>query len=160
MVEVVDSKDNTGKKLVSNAIKHIISNKNDEVWVVYDKDSYDKHTETFYAARRKNINIAFSSIAFEEWILLHYKYTTRSFRSSDDIIRYMRKEKFIDYKKSSTSVFSETSDKLEVAKDNAKRLRKHQESSNPENTPVYEFNPYTNINELIEEVQELVKKKR
>lgn len=160
MAEVVDSKDNTGKKLVSNAIKHIKNNKNDEVWVVYDKDSYDKHAETFATARAKNIKIAFSSISFEEWILLHYKYTAHFFSSSGDIIKYMKNHGWIDYKKSSASVFNETCDKLEFAKENAKKLQVHQRTSNPENTPVYELNPYTDVNELIEEIQKLVKKKR
>ena len=52
---------NEAKSLVEDAPK-------DEVWAVFDKDGYTKHTEALNMARKQKprVNIAFSSISFEQ----------------------------------------------------------------------------------------------
>jgi len=48
-----------------------------EVWAVFDKDGHPNHEEAFNLATNltngKKVNIAFNSIAFEYWILLHFE---------------------------------------------------------------------------------------
>jgi hypothetical protein len=51
----------------------------DELWVVFDKDGYTKHKEAFELAKENKINIAFSSISFETWVLLHFERNNKSF---------------------------------------------------------------------------------
>lgn len=58
----------------------------DEVWAVFDKDGHPQHREAFELAENeiegKKVNIAFSSIAFEYWILLHFERNTSVFEKS------------------------------------------------------------------------------
>ena len=57
----------------------------DEVWVVFDKDGYTKHEEVFELAKNgaREVKIAFSSIAFEHWALLHFTKCSTAFPKSD-----------------------------------------------------------------------------
>lgn len=56
----------------------------DEVWSVYDKDGHTHHAQArAFAAEKeiegKKINIAYSSIAFELWYLLHFESIVEAF---------------------------------------------------------------------------------
>ncbi len=159
-VRVIDSKKNTGKELVDAAIKEKKEFPDDVAWVVYDKDGYSKHGETFNRAKKKNINIAFSSISFEYWILLHYEYSTAQFLKSDDVIKYLKDKGYIDYSKSSQDIFLITQELLPDALKNAKSIQKYQKDVNPPDTPVYTLNPYSDIDTLIEAVQDLEVKQK
>lgn len=154
-ISLVPTEKNTGKELVLEAAEKLKSEyKNiDEAWVVYDQDGYTKHAETFCIAKDNGVKIAFSATAFEYWILLHFEYTTAFFPKSEDIIKYMKKEKYIDYAKKDGDVYNRIADKLEFAKDNARKLRKDKEKTDF-GKPVYELNPYTDVDVLISEIQE------
>ncbi|MBF4515846.1 RloB domain-containing protein [Flavobacterium sp. ANB] len=58
----------------------------DEVWAVYDKDGHASHQEAVELAQNrinnKNVNIAFNSISFEYWILLHFESNPTVFQKS------------------------------------------------------------------------------
>lgn len=58
----------------------------DEVWAVYDKDGHASHQEAIELAQNiindKKINIAFNSISFEYWILLHFENNSTAFQKS------------------------------------------------------------------------------
>src|ERR1017187_5367603 len=65
-----------GKEMVEQAksLKGTAKKENNEykeIWVVFDKDNYTKHHEAFTQAKGNKINIAFSSVSFEYWFLLH-----------------------------------------------------------------------------------------
>ena len=153
-IELAPTKYNTGRELVEEASKKIDKKfKNiDEAWVVYDQDGYSLHKETFEFAKEKGVKIAFSATAFEFWILLHYEYTTKQFPKSEDIIKELKDKDFIDYAKNSKDVYSLTKEKLSVAKQNAKKIRIEVEKYDG-NKKIYERNPYTNLDLLIEEIQ-------
>lgn len=57
-----------------------------EVWAVFDKDGHPNHEEAFNLASKnisgKKVNIAFTSIAFEYWILLHFEFNDTAFVKS------------------------------------------------------------------------------
>jgi YHS domain-containing protein len=57
-----------------------------EVWAVFDKDGHPNHEEAFELASTdiagKKVNIAFTSIAFEYWILLHFESNHTAFVKS------------------------------------------------------------------------------
>lgn len=154
-IKLVPTEKNTGRELVLEAAKLLPKDhfKNiDEAWVVYDQDGYTKHAETFEIAKSKGVKIAFSATSFEYWILLHFEYTTAFFPKSDDIIKYMKKSEYIDYSKSDRDVYSKISDRLETAKRRALRVRADKEKTDF-GTPIYELNPYTDIDILISEIQ-------
>ena len=58
----------------------------EEVWAVFDDDGRSKTEDAFQLAREKVkgkvVNIAFSSIAFEHWILLHFERNANAFKKS------------------------------------------------------------------------------
>lgn len=153
-IELAPTKYNTGRELVEEASKKIDKKfKNiDEAWVVYDQDGYSLHKETFESAKEKGVKIAFSATAFEFWILLHYEYTTKQFPKSEDIIKKLKDKNFIDYAKNSKDVYFLTKEKLPNAKQNAKKIRIEVEKYDG-NKKIYERNPYTNLDLLIEEIQ-------
>lgn len=153
-IELAPTKYNTGRELVMEASKKIDRKFKDidEAWVVYDQDGYTLHKETFEMAKQKNVKIAFSATAFEFWILLHFEYATKHFSKSEDIIQELKDKKFIDYAKNSKDVYSLTKEKLPNAKQNAGKIRIEVEKYDGDKK-VYKRNPYTNLDLLIEEIQ-------
>ncbi len=149
------TKYNTGRELVEDAAKRIDKKfKNiDEAWVVYDQDGYTLHKETFELAKEKKVKIAFSATAFEFWILLHYEYTTKHFPKSEDIIKELKSKQYIIYEKKSRNVYFLTKKYLSNAIQNAKKIRVEVEKYDG-NKKIYERNPYTNLDLLIEEIQD------
>src|SRR6186713_2987315 len=65
----------------------------DEVWVVFDRNGYTKHKKAFDLAAEpvngKRVHIAFSSIAFEHWVLLHFEKSNRAFVKSAAIVQLL-----------------------------------------------------------------------
>ena len=76
-----------------------------------------------------------------------------------DIVSYLNSRGYIDYDKSSQNIFNLTKEFLEngTATENAERIQKHQKQANCNHFKVYEWNPYTNINELIGSIFEMQK---
>ena len=153
-IELAPTKYNIGRELVEEASKKIDRKFKDidEAWVVYDQDGYTLHKETFESAKEKGVKIAFSATAFEFWILLHYEYTTKQFPKSEDIIKELKDKKFIDYAKNSKDIYYLTKEKLPDAKRNSKKIRTAVENYDGDKK-IYERNPYTNLDLLIEEIQ-------
>ncbi len=153
ILEDVDK--NTGKELVKyiNKIREKDGISSDTAWVVYDKDGYTKHSETFNLAKKLNVNIAFSSISFEMWILLHFEYTSRSFKKSEEVINYLISKKYIIYSKNQEDVYNKIKNNLPDAILNARKLKKHHMNSAPQNSKIYNLNPYSNLDELIDQIQ-------
>ncbi|WP_329806395.1 RloB family protein [Flavobacterium facile] len=58
----------------------------DEVWAVYDKDGHAAHEQAFDLTNNviegKKVNVAFNSIAFEYWVLLHFESNSTAFQKS------------------------------------------------------------------------------
>lgn len=59
----------------------------EETWAVFDRNGHPAHVQAFQLARepvwQKQVNIAFSSIAFEHWILLHFEKNATAFVKSE-----------------------------------------------------------------------------
>jgi len=98
-----------------------------------------------------NVKIAFSSISFETWILLHFGYTTRAFDKSEKIISYLKHKYNFDYSKKDYETFNKIKDKTEIAIANAKKVNKVITEGHP-NSKIYELNPYTDVYKLIAEL--------
>lgn len=149
-VEIVETKQNTGRELVKKA-NECKEFDHDEAWVVYDKDGYTKHPETFELARVKEVNIAFSAISFEMWVLLHFRYSTTSFAKSENVIRYMKEENLFEYSKNMDDMYQaiiKAGGSLETAMKNAKKIQKCQFESHASDKR-YDFDAYTDVDQLI-----------
>jgi hypothetical protein len=152
----------------------------DELWVVFDKNGYTKHSEAFALAEgdglRKKVNIVFSSIAFEHWVLLHFEKCATSFVKSDCkdakehslfcgtnqhnqdcqgircVAGYIRQNGFCkDYSKSNNySFYFNYKDKTGNAVKNAAWLRfKMTQKLVDKGGKIYEINPYTDVDILV-----------
>lgn len=137
---------------------------NDE-FIYYDKTNKVSEKD-FYINWKENINIAYSSIAFENWILLHFEKNKTTFENPQEIINYIT-QNFAEYDKGlgnernnrinayeclKSEPFSknrrheiEVVDKVSAAIENAVWLRF---SINENNIELAKRNPYTNVDEL------------
>lgn len=151
-VSVIDTKKNTARELVREA-KKLKETERDQVWAVFDKDGYTLHPQAFDQARANNIKIAFSSISFEYWLLLHFEYTTRAFTRCDELVIYLEHEHGYHYDKADPLTYENTKSSIPEAKTRALRCRDYQLQGNPAGTPVFQMNPYTNIDELVSAIE-------
>ena len=134
-------------KLAKQEIKNY-----DEVWAVFDKDGYTKHEKAFDDADKHGIKLAFSSIAFEHWILLHYEQNRTAFPKSQNVIDYLEHEGyFIGYsKKAEISIYPRLKDLTQTAIENAAWLRREMANNLAAcDDKIYELNPYTTVDELV-----------
>lgn len=154
-VEVVDTEYTSCVQLVREAASRKRSSgytRGDEFWVVVDKDGYTHHEQCFDNAKGKGIKIAFSAVAFEFWVLLHFEYTTGSFRNSDALIRRLRTAHGIAYEKNMDGLYALLQGRETKAKARAQRIRDHHKASSPGQRP-YGLDPYTDVDKLVQSIQ-------
>jgi hypothetical protein len=153
-VEIGKTEKNTPFELVQEIVKKQKDEKKkrnayDELWVVFDKDGHPKMNETFQAAKKEGVKIAFSSISFEFWILLHFEKTTKAFSKCDQLITYIESQNHMkEYEKNLTDVYNKTKDKLEIAFHNAEFVRNQMKTANS-GANVFTLNTYTNVDDLV-----------
>ena len=142
------------KGLVEEAIK---AKKNspskDKFWVVYDAEDLSlgnkvqAHANAYQAAQHNGINIAFSAICFEIWLLLHYTPNPptcqQPARATKELQKYIK-----NYKKGDLNILTTLQDRLATARLNANNLITRQQANNPD-IPMYKQNPYTTVHQLI-----------
>lgn len=160
-------------KYVRKAREELVDGTFDEAWAVFDRDNHPSHPEAFELAEpdenNLRVNIAFSSIAFEEWILMHFERSSKAFEKSvrrqgrvsfdcgtgthpQDcggnrcVIGYLRSKHYVhENPKKSPGIFTLLSERLEIARLNAAWLR----AVNHSELPIYERNPYTDVDKLV-----------
>ena len=124
----------------------------DEMWIVFDCDQHPHKPEAFKEAAENGIGIAYSSISFETWILLHFIYSARAYASCDELIKVLDKYYSNGYDKAMNNLFEETAgaghSRLLSAIANAKRLNREMLKVN-NGKAIHELNPYTNVHELL-----------
>jgi len=135
IILVEDTNKNTPVQLVEVAVKHkTVGNKGDVYWVVFDREaitkySHDLHLKAKALANKHNIEIAFSNVCFELWLLLHLKYSTASYESCDDLLaksdlKKLLKKKGIDnYDKGYAFLFDALKNDISDALKNAKQVK-------------------------------------
>ena len=124
----------------------------DEMWIVFDCDQHARKSETFDGAAEDGIGVAYSSISFETWILLHFTYSTRAYGSCDELRKVLDRHYPNGYDKAMNNLFEETAGadhaRLLTAIANARRLTREMRKVNAEK-PICELNPYTNVHDLL-----------
>jgi len=146
-----------------------------EAWAIFDKDYHPRHKEAFNLAKNKvnekEVQIAFSSISFEHWILLHFEKNITAFNKSECknakkkvincglklgnkldckgsrcISGYLKFKKYLpNYsKKSQIDLYSLLKDKTKTAISNTSWLR-----SKISGTPIFDLNPYCTVDILV-----------
>ncbi len=152
----------------------------EEVWAVFDRNGHPAHEQAFALAAKtiegKPVRIAFSSIAFEQWVLLHFEQNAMAFVKSeckqdgrhlgcgtdthaDDcrgnrcVSGYMRVRQYIPCSTKSRS--TEFQELLANLASPAFRHRAYENAAwlrfavSPDAARPYLTNPYSNVDELV-----------
>ncbi len=139
--------------LVEEAKKRIKKEKSaypyDSVWVVFDKDTHPSIPRAFDIARSNNppINIAFSNICFEYWVLLHFEQTNRSFQNCDALVSYFGQRRYINYQKTKNNYLL-LKPRLDIALRNAMWLRELNQFDIDSGIHPMNLNAYTDFDRL------------
>lgn len=149
------------KSLVNDAKKIKQGNPADEVWVVYDaesegqRDVNSQHAPAWQNAKDMNINLAISSVSYEFWIFLHYKYSTKFFNESNDLEKYIRENHCAEYDKADVNIYIKLKGRLEEARKNAKKLEQFNITNNSDKK-AYTINPYTDFHKLLQAIDDFI----
>lgn len=133
----------------------VVQKKN--MWIVFDRDAHKKIQNVFNDNCSSGVNIAFSSISFETWLLMHLTYTTKAFNCADALCKHevfearLPKYETLTYEEAQKLV----REKLNIAIKNSKQLCKTAKANDPKKQ-IYEHNPYTNFYELLEAIDSFV----
>jgi len=163
--EIVDGSKTDPVNMVKEAKKSQKSY--DEVWVVFDKDR-DRDIQNFQSielASKSKIKVAFSSISFEEWVLLHFEKSTTAFQRSDCESRgqqctcngsicastYLKLNHYPTYVKGKAKLYDDLSSNRDIALEYAAWLKYHHSPI----TNYHLLNPYTSVDNLVSQLFEL-----
>lgn len=140
---------NAAKEEYKKALKAKIPAKDIHVWAVFDRDGHANLKQAIKNALDSNINVGYSSVCFEYFILLHFEKCTRPFTNCDEIIKYLRDNYSQDYSKRNNH-FNILKAKFQDTVDNSYwLLQKHWKNEEKEGVLIADINPYSDVSELL-----------
>jgi len=157
-VSVLQSGNSDCKGVVKEAVKKAKKEKFEKVFVVFDHDNQSNRKEAFELARKNNFTVIFSSICFEYWYLLHFKRTTKVYSSEAHLESDLKKNNDMkNYQKNDKNHYNILKDKTDIAIENTQNLKIFCKE-NLSSTPIYNWNPYTNVDDLVSYILSQAKK--
>lgn len=153
MIEIVGSGKNT-ESLVNHTIKLKTKNSYDEVWCVFDRDSFSQQqvNNAFQLMRANSFNHAYTNEAFELWYLLHFCYLDARISRTDYCDR-LSKHLGVDYKKNDPKIYEVLKPFQDNAIRNATRLYNQMTSGG---AFIQNSAPITTVHELVVHLNDLV----
>ncbi len=132
--------------------------KSENIWGVFDKDSFDDFNKTIIDCTEKGYKVAWSNPCFEIWFLMHFNLYNNSMTTSSVIEK--TKEVFkqtynIDYEKNNENLFELLESKLHIAKSNSNK-RKEYCKEEIKNKNFDKMNPCTNVDELVSFLEKFI----
>jgi len=124
-------------RLVKYAINESKRNDYDQVWCVFDKDSFpkDNFNNAVQLAQNNDFGIAYSNESFELWYILHFEYLNSQItrdqyiKKLNNIFKSKKDEGFPDsYKKNDPNIYRILKPYQHVALKNAQNLSNNYES--------------------------------
>lgn len=166
VISVPDVKFNTPIALVEEAIRLKNSrdtSPDDEFWVVYDREAVAKYSHALHNQARgkalsNNVNIAFSNICFELWLLQHFGYRNTPYSCCDDLLKNsplksdLLKLGITDYEKGNPHLFSKLQPGIARARARAEALNKESLLTAGTNTQPHTLSSYTDIHLLLDAI--------
>ena len=155
-VKFPTSTDTDPVRIVQAAVQYIRDEEIDQdngdlVFCVVDTDTdprkQNEINKAVKIADKHQVKMILSNPCFEIWFLQHYKYSTRSFATSDEVIREL-KNHIPDYKKN-VSVYAKIKDKQSDAIENAGKLEKYHEDLGRKKYDM-ECNPSTEVYKIVD----------
>lgn len=132
--------------LMENAIERKEKGNYEQIWVVFDKDSFSDHqfNRAFDLAKgHNNIVACWSNECFELWYLLHFHFWNTGI-GRKDLVKKLKTLLKGGYDKSDTSMYSKLYDKMDQAIENGERLA----FKNGEAGTIHD-NPSTHVQRLV-----------
>jgi hypothetical protein len=141
-------------KLVESAKELKKQDDYDQVWCVFDRDSWtvEDFKNAINNAEVQGFKVAYSNEAFELWYVLHFEFLHTGIPRND----YKKKLTSLlrqPYKKNSDTIYDELFEKQYIAIQNAEKLLKQYEPHNPEKD-----NPSTTVHLLVQELNKFIHK--
>jgi hypothetical protein len=153
-----------------------------EIWAIYDKDGHPDHEKAYGISIDKSVcekivNIGFSSISFEEWILMHFEYCEIGFlksqcRDSDKksfncgaktnendcngencVVGRIVCKQFINYNNSKFFDYNDYNPGLHLALKNALKSREEAKDK----VHFYNNNPYVSLDRIVFKLKHIEK---
>lgn len=153
---VLKPKDNSPFGIVKQAKKEYqaathakIPKKDIEIWAVFDRDLHADIDKALSMAKANHINVGYSNICFEFWILLHFEKSTKPFVTCADVIRVLKSRYLTNYEKKANHYEILSSKMSDALNNNNWLLNKHWKHELNGSIPK-ELNPYTNVCKLVE----------
>jgi hypothetical protein len=140
----------TGKNtlsLVVDARKYAEQDDYNQIWVVFDLDSFppDDFNSAIEQAQNAGFQAAYSNEAFELWYVLHFDYMDSAI-SREQYIDILN-EKVGKYRKNDLTMYDKLQPRQETALRNARRLMENYSPHNPA-----QDNPCTTVHQLVDEL--------
>jgi RloB-like protein len=140
-------------KLVDKAIEQKNPEEYDQIWCVFDRDSW---TETDFHNAIKNakdadIEIAYSNESFELWYILHFEFLNTGIPRSD-YLKKLDRHLGQKYAKNSDDIYDKLLEHQPNAIKNAENLLKKYQPCNPAND-----NPSTTVHRLVQELNKFLR---
>lgn len=137
--------------LVKQALKLRRKTHYDQVWCVFDRNSFPvkNFNAALALAREKEIQVAYSNEAFELWYVLHFEYLNSGISRKDYIVK-LESNLGHPYAKNSESIYKELYTRQAIAIQNARKLLAEYRPPDPVND-----NPSTTVHWLVDELKNL-----
>jgi len=121
----------------------------DFAWVVFDKEGHENMAKAFNDATnfKPQINIGFTVICFEYYVLLYFVKTTTFYRRCDDLITELNKH-LPNYKKAS-NLYKELQDRIETGIKNSEWAFNQSKALLQSGRKPYELSYFSNIHILM-----------
>jgi hypothetical protein len=139
-------------KLVQSAKELKKQEDYDQVWCVFDRDSWtvEDFSNAIKNANDQGFKVAYSNEAFELWYVLHFEFLNTGIPRKD----YLRKLTSLlgrTYQKNSETIYDELFEKQSIAIRNAENLLKQYDPHNP-----VRDNPSTTVHLLVLELNRFI----
>jgi hypothetical protein len=137
------------KSLVERTIKLAEDNSYDQVWCVYDKNSFSiqDFNESIRWAHSLGFKVAYSNEAFELWFVLHFCFLDTA-QNRDSLIRILNELFPNGYEKNAPTIYDALEHLQEIAIKNAATLLDQYNPINPGRD-----NPSTTVHLLVQELR-------
>ena len=138
--------------IVRDAINRMQHADYDQVWCVFDRDSFpvENFNNALSLASERDIRVAYSNEAFELWYLLHFDFHDTAVSRQTYKTRLSQKFGF-EYAKNSPDIYELLEDKQQIAIRNATRLL---DGYGEQHRPAYD-NPCTTVHLLVQELNKV-----
>lgn len=114
------------------------------VWLFFDHDNSPQLQAALQLVEKHKLQIAYTSICFEHWLILHYENCGRAFQNAHEAIHYLRKF-WPGYHKTRSKSFEVLRDRMELAVERANLFIRNQDADQA----LHLRNPHFTIPELI-----------